>query len=346
MPLMTSRWQRLRGGDLAIDLGTSRTLIWRKGRGVALDEPSLLAVEGGTGKVLAAGERARGLIGRTPAHVHIMRPVRDGVIVDADVAESMLRTFIDQVHSSWLNRPRVVVAAPSQITAVERRALEETVLRSGAREVFIVEEAMVAAIGAGLPVNDERASMVLDLGGGTADGAITALGGIVRSGSARVGGDDLGESVRDWLRTEHDLLLGERTAGDLVASIGSAVPLADELTARVHGRNLRTGLPETVEITSAAAREAMAEPLAAISAFTRNLVDQCPPDLTGDIVARGIVLTGGVAQLRGIDRLLARNLSLPVVVAKDPQRAVIRGAGRCIDDLHRLRRIVVGEQRY
>lgn len=277
MPLMTSRWQRLRGGDLAIDLGTSRTLIWRKGRGVALDEPSLLAVEGGTGKVLAAGERARGLIGRTPAHVHIMRPVRDGVIVDADVAESMLRTFIDQVHSSWLNRPRVVVAAPSQITAVERRALEETVLRSGAREVFIVEEAMVAAIGAGLPVNDERASMVLDLGGGTADGAITALGGIVRSGSAR---------------------------------------------------------------------EAMAEPLAAISAFARNLVDQCPPDLTGDIVARGIVLTGGVAQLRGIDRLLARNLSLPVVVAKDPQRAVIRGAGRCIDDLHRLRRIVVGEQRY
>lgn len=272
MPPMTSSWQRLRGGDLAVDLGTSRTRIWRKGRGIALDEPSLLAVEGGTGKVLAAGERARGLIGRTPAHVHIMRPVRDGVIVDADVAESMLRTFVDQVHSSWLNRPRVVVATPSQITAVERRAVEETVLRSGAREVFIVEQGMVAAIGAGLPVNDEQASMVLDLGGGTADGAITALGGIVRSGSARVGGDDLSEAVRDWLRTEHHLLLGERTAQDLVAQVGSAVPQREEATARVHGRDLRTGLPETVDVTGAAVREAMAAPLDGIAAFALSLI--------------------------------------------------------------------------
>ncbi len=346
MPPMTSSWQRLRGGDLAVDLGTSRTRIWRKGRGIALDEPSLLAVEGGTGKVLAAGERARGLIGRTPAHVHIMRPVRDGVIVDADVAESMLRTFVDQVHSSWLNRPRVVVATPSQITAVERRAVEETVLRSGAREVFIVEQGMVAAIGAGLPVNDEQASMVLDLGGGTADGAITALGGIVRSGSARVGGDDLSEAVRDWLRTEHHLLLGERTAQDLVAQVGSAVPQREEATARVHGRDLRTGLPETVDVTGAAVREAMAAPLDGIAAFARSLVDQCPPDLAGDVTGRGVVLTGGVALLRGIDQRLSRELALPVHVAKDPQRAVIRGAGRCIDDLARLRRIVVGEQRY
>ncbi|WP_462418001.1 rod shape-determining protein MreB [Kytococcus sp. Marseille-QA3725] len=343
---MTSRWQRLRGGDLAIDLGSSRTKIWRKGQGIALDEPSLLAVEGGTGKVLAAGERARGLIGRTPAHVHIMRPVRDGVIVDADVAESMVRTFMDRVHSGWLNRPRVVVATPSQITAVERRAVEETVLRSGAREVFIVEEAMVAAIGAGLPVNDERASMVLDIGGGTADGAITALGGIVRSGSARVGGDDLAEAVRDWLRTEHHLLLGERTAEDLVAQVGSAAPLEREMAAEVHGRNLRTGLPETVRVTSQALREAMDEPLAAVSAFARSLIDQCPPDLTGDVVSDGVVLTGGVARLRGLAHRLSRDLSVPVGVAKEPELAVIRGAGRCIDDLRRLRRIVVGEQRY
>ncbi|SNC71689.1 rod shape-determining protein MreB [Kytococcus aerolatus] len=346
MPLMSSPWQRLRGGDLAIDLGTTSTLIWRKKKGVVLDEPSVLAVEGGTGKVLAAGERARGLIGRTPAHVHIMRPVRDGVIVDADVAESMLRTFIDQVHAGFLNRPRVVVSAPSQITAVERRALEETVLRSGAREVFVVEEAMAAAIGAGLPVNDERASMVLDIGGGTTDGAITALGGIVRSGSARVGGDDLETAARDHLREQHGLLLGERTAAEVVTELGTAVPLQEEIVGTVHGRSLQTGLPESVRLSSAELREALAEPLSAMSAFARGLVDQCPPDLAGDVREQGVVLTGGVAALRGIDHRISREIGVPVHVAKDPRRAVIRGAGRCIDDLARLRRIVVGEQRY
>ena len=334
------------GRDLAVDLGTANTLVYERGRGVVLDEPSVVAIEAGSGALVAAGSRAREMLGRTPGHIHAIRPLRHGVISDADVTERMLRYFIDQVRPSRLVRPRIVVCVPSEVTGVERRALEDAAVRAGARRVYVIEEPMAAAIGADLPVNDTAASMVVDIGGGTTDVAVISLGGIVNARSVRVGGDAIDEAVVGHVRAEHSLLLGERSAEHIKVSAGSAFPLRAELSTRVSGRDLGTGLPRTVTLSSPEIRRAIEGPVLQIVELVRTALDVCPPELAGDILGRGIVLTGGGALLRGLDERMRHELGVPVRVADDPLRAVVRGCGRCVEDLASLERVLVGAARY
>ena len=265
------------GRDLAVDLGTANTLVYERGRGVVLDEPSVVAIESGTGRLVAAGRQAKEMLGRTPGHVHAIRPLHDGVISDADVAERMLRYFIDQVRPSRLIRPRMVVCVPSQVTGVERRALEDAATRAGARRVYVIEEPMAAAIGADLPVNDTVASMVVDIGGGTTDVAVISLGGIVSSRSMRLGGDEIDDAIISHIKSEYSLLLGERSAEDIKVGAGSAFPLREELDARVRGRDLVTGLPQTVTISSPEVRRAIEAPVLQIVELVRATLDVCPP---------------------------------------------------------------------
>ncbi|MFQ6173342.1 rod shape-determining protein [Oryzobacter sp. R7] len=335
----------LRGRDLAIDLGTANTVIYARGRGVVLDEPSVVAVQTGTSHLLAAGTRAKEMLGRTPESVSAVRPLRDGVISDADVTERMIRWFVDQVAPSRLVRPRVVVCVPGDITGVERRALEDATLRSGARRVYVIEETMAAAIGAGLPVEETRASMVVDVGGGTTDVAVISLGGVVTSRTVRTGGDEIDEAIVSHLKSEYSLLLGERSAEDLKVAAGSAFPLAEELTGRVRGRDLVTGLPKTVSISSAEVRRAIETPVAQIVELVRTVLDVCPPELAGDVVDRGIALTGGGALLRGLDERLSHELGVPVRAADEPLHAVARGAGRCVEEFGALERVLVDNRR-
>ena len=334
------------GRDLAVDLGTANTLVYERSRGVVLDEPSVVAIEAGSGTLVAAGSRAREMLGRTPGHIHAIRPLRHGVISDADVTERMLRYFIDQVRPSRLVRPRIVVCVPSEVTGVERRALEDAAVRAGARRVYVIEEPMAAAIGADLPVNDTAASMVVDIGGGTTDVAVISLGGIVNARSVRVGGDEIDEAVVGHVRAEHSLLLGERSAEHIKVSAGSAFPLRTELSTRVSGRDLVTGLPRTVTLSSPEIRRAIEGPVLQIVELVRTTLDVCPPELAGDILGGGIVLTGGGALLRGLDERMRHELGVPVRVADDPLRAVIRGCGRCVEDLASLERVLVGAARY
>ena len=332
--------------DLAIDLGTASTLIHQRGRGIVLDEPSVVAVSARTGDLVAAGGTAKETLGRTPGAVRAVQPLRGGVISDPDAAEQMLRWFTDRVGMSSVVRPRVVVCIPSDITGVERRAVEETALRVGARRVYLVEEPMVAAIGAGLPVTDNRASMVVDIGGGSTDVAVMALGGIVASRSTRTAGDAVDEAIAAHVRRNLSLLLGERTAEEIKVAIGSAFPLASEVTTRVRGRDLVTGLPKTVDIGSAETRRAIAAPLEEIIGLVREVLDRCPPELAGDVLDRGITLTGGGALLRGIDERMRHDLGVPVTVAESPVRAVARGAGRCVDDFAALEPVLVDGHRF
>lgn len=334
------------GRDLAVDLGTANTLVYERGRGVVLDEPSVVAIEAGTGRLVAAGRPAKEMLGRTPGHVHAIRPLQDGVISDADVAERMLRYFIDQVRPSRLIRPRMVVCVPSQVTGVERRALEDAATRAGARRVYVIEEPMAAAIGADLPVNDTAASMVVDIGGGTTDVAVISLGGIVNSKSLRLGGDEIDDAIISHIKNEYSLLLGERSAEDIKVSAGSAFPLREELSTRVRGRDLVTGLPKTITISSPEVRRAIEAPVLQIVDLVRSTLDVCPPELSGDILDRGIVLTGGGALLRGLDERMRHELGVPVRVADDPLRSVVRGSGRCVEEFRSLERVLVGTQRF
>ncbi|HYN68558.1 MAG TPA: rod shape-determining protein [Ornithinibacter sp.] len=335
----------VRGRDLAIDLGTANTVIYERGRGVVLDEPSVVAVRAGTSQLLAAGHRAKEMLGRTPESVTAVRPLRDGVISDADVTERMIRWFVEQVSPSRLIRPRVVVCVPSDITSVERRALEDATLRSGARRVYVIEETMAAAIGAGLPVEETRASMVVDVGGGTTDVAILSLGGVVTSRTVRIGGDEIDDALVAHVKTEYSLLLGERSAEDLKIGAGSAFPLRAELTERVRGRDLVTGLPKTVSIGSAEVRRAIEAPIVQIVDLVRTVLDVCPPELAGDVADRGIALTGGGALIRGLDERLSHELGVPVRAADDPLHAVARGAGRCVEEFGTLERVLVDNRR-
>lgn len=332
----------LLGRDLAIDLGTATTQIHVRGRGVVLDEPTLVAVDTGTGRLVAAGGAALEMLGRTPERVLTLRPLTDGVITDSEVAEQLLRHFVERVRLSRLVRPRAVVAVPSGVTAVERRALEDAALRCGARRVYVLEEVMAAAIGAGLPVESAEASMVVDMGGGTTDVAVISLGGVVNARSLRVGGDEVDEAVAAGVRQTHDLLLGERSAEHIKTAVGSVWPLAEELTTRVRGRDLSTGLPRTVELGSAEVRR-MVEPVTSqVVEVVRSVLDVCPPELSGDLLDAGIVLTGGGALLRGWTERLRHELGVPVRLADDPRHAVIRGAGACVDDMSALRRLLAG----
>ncbi len=335
----------IRGRDLAIDLGTANTVIYERGRGVVLDEPSVVAVRAGTSQLVAAGTRAKEMLGRTPETVRAVRPLRDGVISDADTTERMIRWFVDQVSPSRLVRPRMVVCVPSDITSVERRALEDATLRSGARRVYVIEETMAAAIGAGLPVEETRASMVVDVGGGTTDVAVISLGGVVTSRTVRIGGDEIDDALVAHVKSEYSLLLGERSAEDLKVAAGSAFPLTKEISERVRGRDLVTGLPKTISVSSQEVRRAIETPVVQIVELVRSVLDVCPPELAGDVVDRGIALTGGGALLRGLDERLRHELGVPVHAAEDPLRAVARGAGRCVEEFGTLERVLVDNRR-
>jgi len=327
----------LMSNDLAIDLGTATTLVFLKGRGIVLCEPSVVAVQRGSTKVLAVGEEAKRMIGRTPVNISAIRPMKDGVIADFDVTEAMLRYFIKKVQPRKVNRPRVVVAIPSGITEVEKRAVRDSALRAGAREVYLVEEPKAAAIGVGLPIHEPGGNMVVDIGGGTTEMAVISLDGVVVSKSIRIAGNEMDEAIIEHLRKAYNLMIGERTAEEIKIRIGSAYPLEEEMTMEVRGRDLVTGLPKTVTITSEEIREALSEPIKAIVEAARATLEKTPPELSADLIDRGIVLAGGGSLLRGLDKLLAEETGLPVHVAENPVTAVALGVGKGLEDIRYLR---------
>ncbi|MFZ5851576.1 MAG: rod shape-determining protein [Actinomycetota bacterium] len=334
------------GRDMAIDLGTANTLVYVRGRGVVLNEPSVVAVNTSTGGLVAVGAEAKKMIGRTPGNIVAVRPLKDGVIADFDIAERMLRYFIQMVHRRRrLARPRVVVCVPSGVTGVERRAVEEAAQRAGARRVHIIEEPMAAAIGAGLPVSEPTGNMVVDIGGGTTEVAVISLGGIVAAQSVRVAGDELDNAIIQYVKKEYALLLGERTAEGIKMAVGSAFPVPDEPHAEIRGRDLVSGLPKTIVVSAAEIRRAVEEPVNAIIDAVRSTLDRCPPELSGDIMDRGIVLTGGGALLRGLDERLRHETGMPVHVAETPLESVALGSGRCVEDFEALRQVLTAEPR-
>ena len=331
--------------DLAIDLGTANTLVYVKGKGIVLSEPSVVAVHKdsrGVKKVLAVGSEAKKMLGRTPGNIIAIRPLRDGVIADFDVTEAMLRHFILMVHNRrTLVRPRIIVSIPSGITQVERRAVKETVESAGAREIFLIEEPMAAAIGAGLPITEPISSMVVDIGGGTTEVAVISLSGIVYAKSVRVAGDRMDEEIVQYMRRKFNLLIGERTGEIIKTTIGCAYPEKELKTVDVRGRDLISGIPKIVEINSEEVREAIMEPVSLIIDAVKDALENSPPELAGDIVDRGIMLTGGGALLRGIDLLIREETGLPVTIADDPLSAVVRGAGMALDQLDVLKEVTV-----
>jgi rod shape-determining protein MreB len=334
------------GRDMAVDLGTANTLVYVRSKGVLLDEPSVVALNASTGELLAVGHEAKRMIGRTPEHITAIRPLKDGVIADFDATEQMLRFFIQQVHRRrYFAKPRMVICVPSGITPVEQRAVKEAGYQAGARRVYIIEEPMAAAIGAGLPVHEATGNMVVDVGGGTTEVAVISLGGVVTSLSIRTAGDDLDLAITAWMKKEHALLLGERTAEEVKLTVGTAFPSTNEPEAEIRGRDLISGLPRTVVVSSADVRQAMEEPLHAIVDAVRSTLDQTPPELAGDIMDRGIVLTGGGALLRGLDERLRHETGMPVHVAEDPLVSVAMGAGRCVEEFEALQQVLVSEKR-
>jgi rod shape-determining protein MreB len=334
------------GRDMAVDLGTANTLVYVRGKGVLVDEPSVVAVHEKTGELVAVGHDAKRMIGRTPEDITAIRPLQDGVIADFEATEQMLRHFIALVHRRrYLAKPRMVVCVPSGITAVEQRAVKEAGYQAGARRVYIIEEPMAAAIGAGLPVHRATGNMVVDVGGGTTEVAVISLGGIVTSLSVRTAGDELDRAITNWMKKEHALLLGEATAEEVKMTLGSAFPGPLDRTAEIRGRDLVSGLPRTVALTSADVRSAMEEPLHAIVDAVRVTLDQTPPELAGDIMDRGIVLTGGGALLRGLDERIRHETGMPVHVAEDPLTSVAHGAGRCVEEFEALQQVLVTERR-
>jgi rod shape-determining protein MreB len=334
--------------DIGIDLGTANTLLYARGRGIVLSEPSVVAVQEGSRAALAVGAEAKRTIGRTPGSIRAVRPLKDGVISDYEAAEEMIRHFVRAaLPGRRTPRLRMVVCVPSGVTPVERRAIVHASHAAGARTVHLVEEPMAAAIGAGLPVADPRGSMVVDVGGGTTEVAVVSLGGIVTARSLRVGGDRMDAAVRDWVRKEHALLVGERTSEDVKVAIGSAWPVPgpeadafEERTFTVRGRQKVSGLPRTVELTVPEVRAALDEPVEAIIAAVRATLEECPPELAGDVMEHGIVLTGGGALLPGLDLRLASATGIPVFVADDPLDCVVLGAGRCVEDFEGLERVL------
>ena len=331
--------------DLAIDLGTANTLVYARGRGIVVSEPSVVAVvkDGrGPDKVRAVGREAKEMLGRTPGNIIAIRPMRDGVIADFEITEAMLRYFIARVHNrSRLVRPRIVVAVPSGITEVEKRAVRESAMSAGAREVYLIEEPMAAAIGAGLPVTEPSGNMIVDIGGGTTEVAVISLSGIVYSNSTRVGGDKMDEAIINYVKRKYNLLIGERTAELVKINIGTAFPTDDIRTLEVKGRDLVAGVPKTLELKSDEICEALAEPVNTMVESVKIALESTPPELSADIVDKGIVMTGGGAMLANLDLLLREATGLPVMLAEDPLTAVVLGTGRCLDELDLLREVAV-----
>jgi rod shape-determining protein MreB len=343
---MFKKFLSLFSNDIGIDLGTANTLVFVRDRGVVLREPSVVAIQQGTKKVLAVGDDAKRMLGRTPGNIIAVRPLKDGVIADFEITEAMLKTFIQKVTqgSRKFRAPRVVIAVPSGITEVEKRAVKDSALHAGAREVHLIEEPMAAAIGVGLPVHDASGNMIVDIGGGTTEVAIISLAGIVFSRSVRVAGDELDESITNYMRRAYNLMIGERSAEEIKIKIGSAYPLEKETSMEVRGRDLVAGLPKTLTITSQEVREALLEPISVIVESVRITLERCPPELSADLVERGIVLAGGGALLRGLDRLLAEETGLPVHVAEDPLSAVAEGTGKVLQEFNYLRKVAEADR--
>jgi rod shape-determining protein MreB and related proteins len=325
------------GRDMAVDLGTANTLIYVRGHGIVLDEPSVVAINVNDGKPVAVGIDAKRMMGRTPAHIKAIRPLKDGVIADFDMCEKMLRYFIQKVHTSKWNKPRMVICVPSGITGVEQRAVRDAAEYAGARKpAYVIEEPMAAAIGAGLPVHEPSGNMVVDIGGGTTEVAVISLGGIVTAQSIRVAGDELDEAIVQFVKKEFSLAIGERTSEQIKIQMGSAWPLEEEMTAEIRGRDLVSGLPRTVTVTTEQIREAMAEPVAAIVDAVKTTLDKTPPELAADIMEQGIMLTGGGALIMGLDRRLAHETGMPINIAKDPLLAVVIGSGLALENIDAL----------
>jgi len=332
--------------DMGVDLGTANTLVYVRRQGIVVREPSVVAKRLDDGQVLAVGEEAKRMIGRTPGDIVATRPLRDGVIADFDTTASMMTYFIRRAANGrmWV-RPRVVVGIPSGCTEVEKRAVVDATLQAGARDSYLIEEPMAAAIGAGLPVSEPIGSMIVDIGGGTTEVAVIALGGIVTSRSIRVAGDECDEAIIQYARRAYNLLIGERSAEEIKIAVGSAFPVREENAVDVRGRDLVSGLPRTVRMTSAEIREAMAEPVQAIVGAVKQTLERTPPELAADIADRGIILTGGGALLRGMDRLLSEETGMPVSITDDPLAAVVMGTGRVLEDLDSLRKVLVASKR-
>jgi rod shape-determining protein MreB len=329
--------------DIAVDLGTANTLIYVKGEGIVLNEPSVVAVEKGSRRIMGIGLDAKRMLGRTPEGIEAIRPLKDGVIADVDVTEMMLRHFLKQVTAKRIFRikPRVVVGVPSGITELERRAVRSSAMSAGAKGVFMVDEPMAAAIGVGLPVETPTGNMVIDIGGGTTEIAVIALSGIVSNTSIRVGGDELDLAIVTFLRKNYNLLIGEPTAEAIKVQIGSAFDFGEEREMEVKGRDLVSGIPKTVTVHSQEVRECIQEPIQAIVEAVRRALEITPPELASDIVDRGIVMTGGGALIRGLDRLLQHETNLPIHVDEEPLTCVVRGAGRILDDFTKYRTVLV-----
>jgi rod shape-determining protein MreB len=334
------------GRDMAVDLGTANTLVYVRGRGIALNEPSVVALNTDTGKIVAVGVQAKRMIGRTPGNIVAIRPLKDGVIADFDVTERMLRYFIQKVHRRrHLARPRLVVAVPSGITGVEQSAVKEAGRQAGARRVYIIEEPMAAAIGAGLPVSEPTGNMVVDVGGGTTEVAVISFGGIVTSQSIRVGGDEMDQAIIAFAKKEYSLMLGERTAEEIKIAVGSACPSPGEPHAEIRGRDLISGLPKTIVICAEEVRHAIAGPVSTVVDIVKTTLDKCPPELAGDQMECGLALTGGGALLRGLDERLREETGMPIHLADHPLESVVLGTGKCVEDFDALRQVLVPERR-
>jgi len=328
--------------DLGIDLGTATTLVFARGEGIILCEPSVVAINKDNNRALAFGNEAKSMLGRTPANIVAVRPMRDGVIADFEITEMMLRHFITKSHNrSAFVRPRIVIGVPSGITGVEKRAVLDAAMHAGAREAYLVEEPMAAAIGANLPVSDAQGSMIVDIGGGTTEVAVLALGGIVVSKSIRVAGDEMDEAIVSHCRKNYNLLIGERTAEQIKIDIGSAYPLPEEKTIEVRGRDLVTGLPKTLTLTSSEVRDALAEPVATVVDAVRMTLEKTPPELAADIMDRGIVMAGGGSLLRGLDKYIAQETDMSVYVVDDPISCVAYGTGKILEEIDTLKKVLI-----
>ncbi len=331
--------------DLAIDLGTANTLVYLKGKGIVINEPSVVAIEKKTGKVLAVGAEAKKMLGRTPGNIVAIRPMKDGVIADFEIAEKMLSHFITKTHNrSTFVRPRIVIGVPSRITQVEKRAVRDSAQLAGAREVYLIEQPVAAAIGAGLPIAEPSGNMVVDIGGGTTDVAVISLAGIVYSESVKVAGDKMDEAIMNYIKRKYNLLIGEPMAEQIKFEIGSAFPLEERRTITIKGRDLISGIPKTLVMDDSEIREALSETISAIVNAIKVALENTPPELAGDIIDRGIVLTGGGSLLRGMDIRLREETNLPVITVENPLTTVVLGTGKVLDEIELLKKVTIMSQ--
>ena len=332
--------------DLAMDLGTANTLIYVKGKGIVLDEPSIVAFDKNTKKIISIGNEAKEILGREHGDIKVSRPMRDGVIADFEIAEGMIRAFIKRISSGTFSTRRIVIAVPSGVTEVEKRAVRDSAEHAGAKEVHLLYEPMAAAIGIGLDVEESVGNMVVDIGGGTTEIAVIALSGIVRVESIRIAGDEMNNAIMQYFKRNHNLLIGERTAEAIKCEVGSAVPLKEEITIKVKGRDLVAGIPKTTEVSSVEIREALNETVQQIIEAVQQTLEKTPPELSADLLDRGIMLTGGGALLKGLDKRLRMVTGLPVHVAEEPLKAVVKGVGRTLENMNKYSRVFIRKRTY